>query len=174
MRERTSPLTPLLGGGGNAQVSRGSPPPPVRRGAGGEVFLRDVDMTKRARALRTNMTDAERRLWAAIRRDQLGVRFRRQLVFDQKYILDFYAPSIRLAIEVDGSQHVEHGEADRIRTSYLMKRGVSVLRFWNNEILVEFDAVRQSIADLVVAMQETSPLSPLLEGYKIHTSHDAR
>ena len=120
-------------------------------------------MIKRARALRNNMTDAEKALWADLRRDRLGVRFRRQVVFDQRYILDFYAPCVRLAVEVDGSQHIERGQEDRLRTAYLVRRGISVLRFWNNEVLQEKAAVVQAIADLVAELG-ASPLSSLPAG----------
>ena len=106
------------------------------------------------------MTDAERRLWREIRRDSLGVRFRRQLVFDQRYIIDFYAPSIRLAVEVDGGQHAARTQEDRVRTAHLTHRGVNMLRFWNNQVLQENEAVVHSIAEVVEYLQTHLPLTP--------------
>ena len=139
-----------------------SPPSPFRRGAGGEVFSRGPSMTTRARALRNTMTEAERRLWAGLRGDRLGVRFRRQLAIDGRYIADFCAPSLSLIIEVDGSQHAEPW-ADEIRTSYLEKRGYRIMRFWNNDVLNATDAVLEailaSIRDLTAA--NPSPPAPL-------------
>ena len=65
-----------------------------------------------ARKLRTDMTDAEHKLWRRIRNNQLGVKFRRQTVFDH-YILDFYSVQSKLVIEVDGGQHyTDEGRAN--------------------------------------------------------------
>ncbi|MGR3467432.1 MAG: endonuclease domain-containing protein [Shimia sp.] len=141
-------------------------------------------MTARARNLRANATDAEKTLWAALRRDQLGLRFRRQVVFDQRFILDFYAPSVRLAVEADGSQHVDCAK-DRDRTAYLAARGVTVLRFWNSEILAETDAVLMRIGEVISLLRGSSafplppaasPLTPLPGGGgdPVTTSADAR
>lgn len=120
-------------------------PSPGRRGAGGEAFSRGQGMTARARSLRNAMTDAERTLWSGLRGDQMGVRFRRQLVIDQRYIVDFCAPRIRLVIEADGGQHVG-SEADQVRTAGLELRGYAVLRFWNSDILTDPDAVFEMIS----------------------------
>ena len=117
-------------------------------------------MIRRARALRGNMTEAEKVLWGALRRDALGARFRRQVVFDRSWILDFYAPSAKLAIEVDGGQHSEG--ADRARTAYLASRGVTVLRFWNNEVLENLEGVCMAVDAVLAALSgKTSPLAPL-------------
>ena len=157
-----SPPTPLLSGEGGANGAAHAFPSPSRRGVGGEAaaFTRGPGMIKRARFLRANMTPAERRLWAMICADQLGLRFRRQLVFDQRYILDFYAPSIRLAIELDGAQHIDRSQQDRLRTDYLVGRGVTVLRFWNTEVLQETEAVVRAIADVADELGSLPPLRP--------------
>jgi very-short-patch-repair endonuclease len=167
VRARTSPPAPLPQGEGSSggllgQVVPQGHPSPLRRGDGGEVFSRGAGMTDRARALRTNMTDAERKLWAGLRGDRLGVRFRRQLVIDRRYIADFCAPHIGLVVEVDGGQHVGSA-SDVIRTSYLERRGYTVLRFWNNEVLVETVAVLERVHRTVVELlgAQTSPPSPL-------------
>jgi very-short-patch-repair endonuclease len=71
----------------------------------------------RARSLRTNLTDAERRLWSRLRRKQvLGIQF--FTIAD--YIVDFYAPSVQLVVEVDGSQHFNDTQAtyDKQRTEF--------------------------------------------------------
>ena len=96
-----------------------------------------------ARAQRAAATDAERALWRLLRSRHLaGVKFRRQRPFGP-YILDFYCLDKRLAVEADGSQHLsEEGiEADRVRTGYLERHGVRVLRFTNRDILTEREGV---------------------------------
>jgi very-short-patch-repair endonuclease len=100
-----------------------------------------------ARRLRTDMTDAERRLWYHLRRHGMnGLKFRRQHPFGP-YILDFYCAEARLAVELDGGQHFEaSGTAyDGRRTEYLEVQGVRVLRFTNIEALRETDAVLEVI-----------------------------
>ena len=97
-----------------------------------------------AKDLRKSMTDAERILWQRLRGEQLGVKFRRQHPFEN-YVLDFVCLDRRLVIEVDGSQHVDEKEHDDMRNERLCAAGFQVLRFWNNEVLNETDAVVQSI-----------------------------
>ena len=147
-----SPQAPLRDGGGNA------PPSPRGRGVGGEGFSRGPGMTAKARHLRGNMTNAEKRLWAELRRDRLGVRFRRQLPVLQRHILDFYAPSIRLAVELDGGQHAESA-ADARRTAHLNAHDISVLRFWNIEVLNETEAVVETLYRLSRAMRSGDDLT---------------
>jgi very-short-patch-repair endonuclease len=97
------------------------------------------------RRLRDNMTDAELRLWHCLRTRQMdGFKFRRQHPFGD-YILDFVCLEAMLVIEVDGGQHGEHMERDAVRTATLMSAGFRVLRFWNNEIFHDVEAVKDSI-----------------------------
>jgi very-short-patch-repair endonuclease len=98
-----------------------------------------------ARNLRCNLTEAEQKLWQAIRYGQMdGVHFRRQHAIGP-YIADFCAPTKKLILEVDGGQHVEQQEYDADRTAYLAEKGYRVLRFWNHEVLKELDAVLEVI-----------------------------
>ncbi|MBE0504975.1 MAG: endonuclease domain-containing protein [Desulfuromonadales bacterium] len=100
---------------------------------------------KLQRTLRINMTDAERAVWKVLRGRQFsGQKFRRQHPFED-YILDFVCLSIKLVIEVDGGQHSSQSEYDEVRTKRLNSAGFHVLRFWNNEVLEEFDAVTEKI-----------------------------
>lgn len=100
---------------------------------------------ERARILRKNMTDAERRLWHRINRRQLaGAKFRRQQVLGP-YIVDFVCLEKRLILEVDGGQHGERVERDNERTVWLEEQGFQVLRFWNNEVLGNIEGVTQII-----------------------------
>lgn len=99
------------------------------------------------------MTDSEQMLWMHLRRKQLlGVQFYRQKPIGN-YIVDFYAPRVKLVIEVDGSQHLEtnYVKKDLARQTVLQNQGLMVLRFNNLQILQEIDAVMDSIYETVEA-----------------------
>ncbi|NEX64263.1 endonuclease domain-containing protein [Noviherbaspirillum galbum] len=104
----------------------------------------NAKLTTAARQLRRTMTDAERKLWHLIRGEQLGVKFRRQHPF-RNFILDFVCLEQRIVIEVDGSQHAENRLYDDARSIALEQAGFHTLRFWNNEVLSQPDAVLQAI-----------------------------
>ena len=141
----------------------------VDREAGGRGarFSRTEAMTVRARQLRGNMTDAEKQLWRALRRDQLnGLHFRRQHPVGP-FTLDFYCPSLRLAVEVDGGRHAEQRkQADDRRTHWLAEKGVVVIRYWNNDVLSNLPGVlsdllihAESLAQVPATPSPTLPLS---------------
>ena len=93
--------------------------------------------------LRVDQTDAERKLWQRIYRDQfLGFRFHRQKPL-LSYIVDFYCAKAKLIIVLDGSQHYEpdYQEKDALRDSELNSLGFTVLRFSNDEVIRQIDAV---------------------------------
>jgi very-short-patch-repair endonuclease len=95
----------------------------------------------RARQLRNEQTDAEAKLWARLRARQIsGVKFRRQHPIGS-YVADFCCVEHRLIIEIDGGQHAEQMQSDQRRTGVLKLHGFRVLRFWNNEVLANIDAV---------------------------------
>jgi very-short-patch-repair endonuclease len=99
----------------------------------------------RARELRKSQTDAEKMLWNHLRLRQMGdYKFRRQQPIG-KYIVDFVCLEKRLIIEVDGGQHAEQGPYDANRDSWLTSQGYRILRFWNNQIFNELDAVKETI-----------------------------
>lgn len=102
-----------------------------------------------AKALRQRMTDAERKLWQKLRASQLGVKFRRQTPMGN-YVVDFYCHACRLVVELDGSQHLEQVAYDEQRTIYLNNLGLTVLRFWNNEVLLNTDGVLERIKEHIV------------------------
>ncbi|MNN51859.1 hypothetical protein D3C81_1665210 [compost metagenome] len=109
---------------------------------------------ERARRLRQNMTETERRLWSRLRGGQLnGLKFRRQHPLPP-YIVDFYCEARQLVVELDGSQHNE--VADRARTRFLEQQGLVVLRYWDHEVLQQIDAVLEAI----VNMAEGRTLTP--------------
>ena len=103
----------------------------------------------RAKRLRRDMTDAERRLWAELRADGLGGKWRRQQPIG-RYIADFVCQSARLIVEVDGGQHSD-SEADVRRTTWLESAGYRVLRFWNHDVLANVDGVLMRIAEALAA-----------------------
>jgi very-short-patch-repair endonuclease len=98
----------------------------------------------KARRLRQNSTDAERRMWSALRDRRLTrYKFRRQHPVGD-FIIDFACTESRLAIELDGGQHADD-PADIHRTAWLEGQGWKVIRFWNNDILTNTDGVLQAI-----------------------------
>jgi very-short-patch-repair endonuclease len=114
----------------------------------------------KCRTLRRNRTDAEQKLWSALRdRQPAGVKFRRQFSVD-KYIIDFYSPDYHLSVEADGGQHFENRsqEYDEARTKELAKYGIRILRFTNLEILKNMRGVCEKILE-VTKEQTPSPQS---------------
>ena len=111
------------------------------------VIYYNPKLKPQARFLRKTMTEAEKLLWSHIRKKQLKeVQFHRQRIIGD-YIVDFYCHQARLAIEVDGRQHLEDDVAgqDRIRDDYLNTIGIQVLRFSNHEILNNIEDVLKRI-----------------------------
>ncbi len=104
---------------------------------------------EKARRLRRDMTEAERRLWRAIRAHRLeGIAFRRQMPIG-RYITDFAAPDHRLIVELDGSQHGDRRLAhDGVRDAFLKSSGWTVLRFWNADVMTDLDGVCRRILDV--------------------------
>ena len=100
-----------------------------------------------ARNLRKNHTDAEKLLWNRLRNRQLaGCKFKRQFAIEH-YIVDFICIARKLVVELDGSQHTEKIDYDTTRTKFLTAKGFKVLRFWNNEVFGETEAVLEKIFD---------------------------
>ena len=102
-----------------------------------------------ARELRSNETEAEKKIWTLIRNRQLkGKKFRRQHAFSE-YVLDFYCHECKLAVELDGGIHQrkENKEYDSTRTQVLNMYGINVLRFWNDEVMNDTTKVLEKIAN---------------------------
>ena len=114
----------------------------------------------RARGLRGNLTDAEQVLWNALRNRQIsGKRFRRQVPIGP-YIVDFVCFENKLVIEVDGGQHAQNEHYDANRTAWLEAEGFKVIRFWNNQVLVEKEAVKESIFEALGEVHPHPDLPP--------------
>src|SRR5271169_2215454 len=105
---------------------------------------------QRARWLRQASTDAEQRMWSALRDRRLTrYKFRRQHPIGD-FIVDFACTEFRLVIELDGGQHADD-PADIRRTAWLEGRGWKVIRFWNNDILTNTNGVLQDILQALQA-----------------------
>ncbi len=104
-----------------------------------------------AKRLRKQMTPPEIALWLALRRNEEGLRFRKQHAAGP-YVLDFYCAPARLAIEVDGEAH-NHGnrpERDATRDAWLVTQNIQVLRYSVREMLVNLDDVVRQITAIAV------------------------
>ena len=97
-----------------------------------------------ARRLRRDMTEVEKQLWRALRESLPELRFRRQHPIGP-HIVDFACPRRKLAIELDGGQHIIQAEADAARTGELARRGYRVIRFWNGDVMENLPGVVEHI-----------------------------
>ena len=116
-----------------------------------------------ARQMRREPTAAENALWQRLRGRQLhNVKFRRQHPID-RFVVDFYCEQHKLIVEIDGSVHQYTAEEDAIRQEYLESLGLAVLRFSNDNVFQDLDAVVSAIkAWLSSPPESSSPPSPSL------------
>ncbi|MEK7104535.1 MAG: endonuclease domain-containing protein [Patescibacteria group bacterium] len=105
----------------------------------------------RRKDLRNNSTSEEILLWLRLKNSQLGFKFRRQHSIGG-YIVDFYCPSKKLVIEIDGKEHSkkENKEYDKIRTDYFAGLDINVLRFTNAEINTNIENVVDGIVNKLI------------------------
>jgi very-short-patch-repair endonuclease len=114
------------------------------------AYNRKKDQEKR-RLLRNNMPKSEVILWSKLKDRQIGgERFLRQYGIEI-YVLDFYCPRLKLAIEVDGDSHVgaDAMKRDRERQDYIESFGIRFLRFTNSDVCDNLDGVCQKIYETV-------------------------
>jgi len=114
------------------------------------MLYNNTRLKQRRRDLRNNQTQAERTMWSMLKNKQVnGFRFLRQYSVGP-YILDFYCPKLRLAIEIDGSQHSEknHQNYDNERTHYLKMNNIVECRFWNNEVTGNKEGVYEKLLEI--------------------------
>jgi very-short-patch-repair endonuclease len=130
------------------------------------TMYRNEEQRDFARRLRSFGTSAERELWRHLRAQRLdGFKFRRQAAIGA-YVVDFVCFLHRLAVELDGPQHLEpaHVEADEARTNYLNGEGFKVLRFRNHEVdddvRLVVDTIRRELEVASNAPQTPSPALP--------------
>jgi very-short-patch-repair endonuclease len=142
--------SPLAGEGARLSEPLGEP---SRSGTGGSPTHQEL--LARAKYMRSNPTEAERRLWTMLRNKRFAAfKFKRQVVIDW-YIADFVNFDQRVIVEADGSQHAESAYDDR-RDAHLRAQGFEVLRFWNNDILKNAEGIPEAIW---AALQNPSPLA---------------
>ena len=107
--------------------------------------MRGKAQKSRPQQLRTNATEAERRIWYFLRNRQFEkFKFRRQHLTGV-YIVDFVCLEEKLIVELDGGQHVGQAQYDARRTKTLLDKGFRVWRFWNNDVLLNTNAVLETI-----------------------------
>lgn len=113
------------------------------------MITRNSKLTHLSQNLRVNMTKEERHLWYDFL-NKLDIKFHRQYVLNN-YILDFYCPAKKIAIELDGSQHYsdEGEEKDKLRDTTLNELGIKVLRYTNIEINQKFNNVCTDILSYI-------------------------
>lgn len=119
---------------------------------------RHIETRTRAKALRTNLTGPERRLWQILRAGRLGVKFQRQVVL-APYIADFASRSARLVNEIDGDTHGGRAAYDAARTRHLEGMGYRIIRFTNDDVMTNLDEVVKAILR-TLGRDPDSPLSP--------------
>jgi len=120
----------------------------------------------KSRLLRRNLTESEKKLWSRLRGKQLqGVQFYRQKPIGN-YIVDFFAPMVKLVVEIDGSQHRQEDSLlrDENRDAYLKCMGLKVMRFNSRVVLMEINAVVEVIyREVTERMKIQIPLNPPLK-----------
>jgi BirA family biotin operon repressor/biotin-[acetyl-CoA-carboxylase] ligase len=116
--------------------------------------------TLRARKLRRNATDVERRLWRALREGGLPWKFRRQHPIGRR-IADFACAERKLVIELDGGQHADSTSEDASRTVELARHGYRVIRLWNGDILGNLDGVLEAIRQKLQRPTSPRPSPPV-------------
>lgn len=112
--------------------------------------------TLRARELRKNQTEAEGVLWQRLRNKQvIGLKFRRQHPISC-FIVDFYSFELKLAIELDGQVHTENDQRDQddYRTNVLRDKGVTILRFWNSDVINHLEKVLEKIETTAMRLRQ--------------------
>ena len=111
------------------------------------------ELRRRAKAMRSDSTDAEHRLWQLVRAHRFsGHKFRRQVPIDF-YIADVVCLAERLILELDGGQHAA-STSDAKRDAYLRSQGFRVLRIWNNDLFTN----EEGVAELILSALRTTPL----------------
>ena len=129
-------------------------------GRGAHKATPPKELIELARKLRTQQTDAEQLIWGLLRERRVhDAKFRRQHPVDagdKRFVLDFYCHEAKLAVELDGGQHVERAEKDAARNALLEQQGITVLRFWDNDVLKETLTVLETIWN---ALEERLPMT---------------
>ena len=119
----------------------------------------DPQLLEFAKPMRHTATDAEHLMWQLLRAKRfMNLKFRRQHVI-KPYIVDFYYHEIGLVIELDGSQHGTDDavEYDAVRTNFLEALGLTVVRYWNHDVLGRTEIVLEDLWQKCCELKNTSP-----------------
>jgi very-short-patch-repair endonuclease len=122
-----------------------------------KLFNKTSEKLKR-RELRSKMTKAEAIVWQKLRCKQLeNCKFRNQYSVD-RFVLDFYSPELKLAIEIDGESHFQEGVAqyDKERQIFIESAGIQFLRFTNQDVYENLNGVLETIASKIRELREWS------------------
>jgi very-short-patch-repair endonuclease len=127
--------------------------------------MRDPELTRRAKAMRSEMTEPETRLWLQLRAKRFSdVKFRRQKVIQDeqhRYIVDFAANDPKLVAELDGDTHSAQERYDSERTRFLESKGYTVVRYTNLEVMENLDGVLVHLSSVIDELRPPLPtLSP--------------
>ena len=131
-----------------------------------KLYNKSSEKEKR-RQLRQNITKAEKLVWDKVKDRQIEkCKICRQYSVD-KFVIDFYSPELKLAIEIDGESHFENGAAeyDKERQAFLESAGITFIRFTNNDVSKSLSGVLESIAQKIrelryACLKTLSPLQP--------------
>jgi very-short-patch-repair endonuclease len=124
-----------------------------------EFFNKATEKEKR-RQFRNNAPQAETMVWSKLKGKQLlGYKFRRQYSVGP-YVIDFYCPALKLAVEIDGDSHFEEGakDYDCPRQSFIESFGIRFLRFTNEEVYRNLNGVLAAIAQIIQQANHKTPL----------------
>ncbi len=114
---------------------------------------------QRARKLRRDSTEVEKKLWSALRRKLPVYKWRRQMPLGP-YIADFACFAEKVIIEIDGGQHASAKLYDDRRTRFIEAQGYRVLRFWNNDVMSNADGVLETIANSLSQWEREGAAKP--------------
>ena len=149
-------------------MTRPSPHAGEGKASRSDARERGRQLRSRAKAMRSEPTEAEHRLWQILRAKRFaGYKFRRQVPIDF-YVADFICLSERLIIELDGGQHAD-SPTDAARNAYLRGQGFRIIRIWNNDLFTNEEGVGELIWSALRAAP--SPQPPPARGEGLWSSH---
>ncbi|MCP4676965.1 MAG: endonuclease domain-containing protein [Deltaproteobacteria bacterium] len=131
----------------------------LKRSLWGGDGLNQRDLLELARGMRREPMRSEKLFWQAVRNRQLcGVKFRRQQVIEQ-FIVDFFVPSHRLVVEIDGGIHCDREEYDIPRQQFLNDCGLKVLRFSDADVENQLENVLNEVRKALNKSHSHSPFT---------------
>ena len=114
---------------------------------------------ERAKKLRREMSESQKRLWNRLRAGRIGFSIRREAPIGP-YTMDFYCREARLSVEVDGDQHDDRLDRDSLRDAFLKSERIQTVRFSSRECFFETDSVAEQVKHLCVQRTGRDPNKP--------------